>query len=177
MYALTDKGGLEMTAGWTATPGAGPRHLALHPNGTSLFSINELNGTLSHLHVDVRGNIEGKQTLSTLPKDFTDKNSTAEVVVHPSGRFVYSSNRGHDSVAAFSFGPDQTLSLMETEPTQGGHPRHIALSPNGNWLIAANRDTDNLVSFAVDPNTGTLTPSTHQAAATRPICVIFRPMK
>ena len=135
---------------------------------------DELNSTLSLLHADAQGGLQGKHTVPTLPKNFTERNSTAEVVVHPNGSFVYSSNRGHDSVAAFQIHKDSHLTRTELEPTQGGHPRHIALSPDGTWLIAANRDSNNLVSFKVDPKTGMLTPSSHKATAERPICVVFR---
>ena len=128
-----------------------------------MLDFDANNGELAHL-----------QTLTTLPVGYSGDSSTAEVVVHPSGRFVYGSNRGHDSTAVFAVDPSQgTLSLVETEPTQGGHPRHIGLDPTGRFLVAANRDSNNLVSFAIDQTTGELTPTGFETRVPQPVCVVF----
>ena len=166
---------LERHSTWKAKPGAGPRHLAFHPNGQWLFSINELNGTLTALAFnDQSGVLTEKQTIGTLPAGFSEPNTTAEVVVHPNGRFVYCSNRGHDSTAVFAIEEGTgRLSLLQVEPTQGGHPRFIGIEPTGKYLIAANRDADNLVSFRIDSETGRLTPTGHEISIPKPICVVF----
>ena len=160
---------------WKAKPGAGPRHLAFHPNGQWLYCINELNSTLAALIFDEKtGGLSELQTINTLPAGFSGHNTTAEVVVHPSGKFVYISNRGHDSTAAFAIDAQSgQLSLIEIEPTGGGHPRFIGIEPSGRYLIAANRDANNLVSFRIDPLTGALTPTGHELNVPKPMCVVF----
>ena len=175
VYRITDGTKLERVTAWKATPGAGPRHLAFHPKGQWLYSINELNATLTVLNFDSQtGNLTELQTIGTLPPDFTEPNSTAEVVVHPNGQFVYCSNRGHDSTTVFAIDTDSgRLTFVETEPTQGGHPRFIGIEPSGRYLIAANRDANNLVSFQIDPATGQLTPTGHQVSIPQPVCVVF----
>jgi len=166
---------LERYAAWKSAPGAGPRHLAFHPNGRWLFCINELNSTLSILAFEAKtGKLTEVQTVNTLPDDFNEPSATAEVVVHPNGKFVYGSNRGHDSTAVFSIDAENgRLTLVEIEPTLGGHPRFIGIEPSGNYLIAANRDANNLVSFRIDQTTGALTPTGHQVNIPQPLCVVF----
>ena len=145
------------------------------PHRGWLYCINELNSTLSVLGFDAKtGKLTELQTVGTLPSDFGGPNSTAEVVVHPSGKFVYSSNRGHDSTAAYSIDANTgRLTLIEIEPTQGGHPRFIGIEPSGNYLIAANRDANNLVSFRIDRVTGALAPTGYQVQIFQPVCVVF----
>ncbi len=175
VYQIGDGLKLERVSAWKAKPGAGPRHVALHANGRWLYCINELDSTMSVLSFDDQaGTLEEVQTISTLPADYDQPSFTAEVVIHPSGKFVYGSNRGHDSTAAFAIDQETgKLSLIEVEPTQGGHPRHIGIEPSGKYLIAANRDANNLVSFAIDPQTGALEPTGHQVESPKPICVVF----
>jgi len=163
---------LQRHATWKAKPGAGPRHLAFHPNGRWLYCINELDSTLAAFGRS--GDLANLQSISTLPPDFAATNSTAEVVIHPNGRFVYCSNRGHDSTAAFAIDAESgQLSLIEFEPTGGGHPRFIGIEPSGRYLIAANRDANNLVSFQIDQQTGTLSPTGHEVSIPQPMCVVF----
>ncbi len=175
VYRIVDGLKLERVSAWNAKPGAGPRHVALHTNGRWLYCINELDSTMSVLSFDDQaGTLAEIQTVSTLPAEYDQPSFTAEVVVHPSGKFVYGSNRGHDSTAAFAIDQETgKLSLIEIEPTQGGHPRFIGIEPSGKYLIAANRDANNLVSFAIDPQTGTLEPTGHQIESPKPICVVF----
>jgi len=172
---LGDGQSLERRSVWKAAPGAGPRHLAFHTNGRWLFCINELDSTMTVLEFDgSEGKLTEIQTLGTLPADYDQPSTTAEVVVHPSGKFVYGSNRGHDSTAAFAI--DEAtgqLTLIEIEPTQGGHPRFIGIEPGGNFLIAANRDANNLVSFRIDRDSGALEPTGHKVSIPKPICVVF----
>jgi 6-phosphogluconolactonase len=156
-------------------PGSGPRHLALSPDGRRAYVINELSSTLTTFNVDTAtGALKAVQTLSTLPTGFTGNSTTAEVTVHPSGRFVYGSNRGHDSIAVFKADPENgTLTAVDHTPTQGRTPRNFSLDPSGHWLIAANQDGDSLVVFAVDQTTGRLTPTGQTLAVGMPVCVRF----
>ena len=163
----------------TLEPGAGPRHLAFHPNGRWLFVINELASSLTAFAYDARGgSLKQLQSLSTLPATFAGNNSGAEVQVHPSGKFVYASNRGHDSIAAFAVeSRTGRLSLVAHQSTQGKTPRHFALDPTGRWLLAENQDSDNIVVFRVDAQTGRLTPAGQEVKVGSPVCVLFLALK
>ncbi len=175
VYRLLASNKLERHSAWNAGPGAGPRHLAFHPNGRWLYCINELDSTLNALDFDEKtGKLTDLQTIGTLPPDYNEESWTAEVVVHPNGRFVYCSNRGHNSTAVFSIDAGNgQLTLQEIEPTLGGHPRFIGIDPSGRYLIAANRDSNNLVSFHLDPETGAIKPTGHQVEIPKPVCVVF----
>lgn len=156
-------------------PGSGPRHLALHPDDRHAYLINELANNITVLARDSStGAMTVLQTVTTLPASFTGNNTTAEVAVHPSGRFVYGSNRGHDSIAVFAVDP-ATGKLTPTEDvsTKGKTPRNFAVDPTGHWLIAANQDSDNLVIFSIDQNTGRLTPTGQSVTVGMPVCVRF----
>jgi 6-phosphogluconolactonase len=159
----------------TLAPGSGPRHLALHPDNKHAYLINELANTITVLaHNSSTGAMTVLQTVPTLPSGFIGASTTAEVAVHPSGRFVYGSNRGHDSIAVFSVDPSTgNLTLIENVPTQGKRPRNFAIEPTGRWLIAANQDSDNLVIFTIDQNTGRLTPTGQNVTVGMPVCVKF----
>jgi 6-phosphogluconolactonase len=163
--------------GVSLAPGAGPRHLAFHPNGRLVYVINELNSTLTSFAYDgARGTLRELQTLSTLPENFVGENSCAEVQVHPSGRFVYGSNRRHDSIAAFSVEESSgKLKFLECQPTQGKTPRHFALDPSGRWLLAENQDSNNIVVFRVDLKDGRLTPTGQKVEVGAPVCLLFVP--
>ena len=156
-------------------PGAGPRHLAFHPAGRFAYVINEMASTVTAFAYDApRGVLTEDQTLSTLPPGFHGRSWTAEVRVHPSGRFLYGSNRGHDSIAVFAIDAQTgRLTVIAHEPTQGRTPRHFAIAPTGDWLLAANQDSDTLVVFRIDLQTGRLTPTGSQATAPSPVCVVF----
>lgn len=159
----------------TAVPGAGPRHLAFHPNGRLLFVLNELNSTLRSLTWDSeRGLAEPIQTLSTLPENYFGINTTAHVVVAPSGRFVYASNRGHDSIAVFSVNPDTgRMQFLERVWSYGETPRNFAIDPSGNFMYVGHQNTDNIVTFRVDQTTGRLTPTGQFTAAGQPVSIVF----
>ena len=160
-------------------PGSGPRHLAFHPNGRFVYLINEIASTITVLAYDAtRGALAEVQTISTLPEDFQGKSSCAEVQVHPSGRFVYGSNRGHDSIAMFSVEPGTgKLTCIGYEPTQGKNPRHFVLDPSGQWLLAENQDSDNIVVFRIEARTGRLTPAGQTIQVGSPVCGVFVPGK
>ncbi len=158
-------------------PGAGPRHLALHPSGRFVFLINEMGSTLTAFAYDAkRGALTELQTLSTLPETFSGDSTCAEVQVHPSGRFVYGSNRGHDSIAVFGFDPaGGQPKCLEHQSTQGKTPRHFAIDPTGQWLLVENQESDNIVVFRLDPNTGRLSPAGQSVSVGAPVCAVFVP--
>ena len=138
--------------------GSGPRHLAFHGNGRWIYALNELNGTVAHYDWDAeKGILDPKDVASTLPEDFEELNISAEILVHPSNRFLYASNRGHDSLAVFRISEsDGSLELIQRVPSGGGHPRNFVISPEGDLLAVANRDSNNIVYFAVDSKSGEL---------------------
>lgn len=154
-------------------PGSGPRHFAFHPNETRLFTINEQAATITTFLWDKRsGSLTALGSVPTRPAGVTT-GSTAEIAVHPSGRFVYGSNRGHDSIAVFTVGAGGALSLLEHESTRGQTPRNFALDPTGRWLIAANQRSNTLAVFAVDQTTGALSPIGPLTSVGSPVSIIF----
>lgn len=161
-----------------ADPGAGPRHFALNPNGNFGYVIDEMGSTVSVLRFDAAaGVLHPLQTISTLPKDFSGQNDAAEIEVHPSGKFLYASNRGHDSIAVFAIDPDKgTLTLIEYVPTKGQSPRNFEIAPSGKLLFAANEKSDNIVIFRIDAQTGRLTPTGKVLDISQPVCVRFMPI-
>jgi 6-phosphogluconolactonase len=159
-------------------PGSGPRHFAFHPDGKRAYVINELESSLTSCDYDAdRGVLTPRQTISTLPQDFKDNNSTAEVVVHPSGKFVYGSNRGMDTIAGFIIDSAGMLRINGHTPTGGRTPRNFNIDLTGQYLIAANQGSNNLVVFRVDQQTGKLTPTGQQVEIAAPVCVKFLAMK
>lgn len=159
-----------------ATPGAGPRHFAFHSNGKFGFAINELSSTItSYAWDDQRGALKTLATISTLPKGFRGDNSTAEIRVHPGGRFLYGSNRGHDSIVVYQVGPASgNLTLVEYEPTRGKTPRNFTIDPSGQWLIAANQNSDTLAVFRISDRNGALTPVGPLTKVGSPVSVVFQ---
>ena len=160
-------------------PGAGPRHLAFHPNGRFVYVINEMQSTVTAFTYDSsKGALESFQTISTQPKDFKGESTTAEIEVHPSGKFLYGSNRGLDSIAVFDIDPSRgTLKLSQFAPTQGRTPRNFSIDPTGQWLLAANQASDNIVVFKIDAASGRLTPSGTSVEAYSPVCIRFVELK
>jgi 6-phosphogluconolactonase len=158
------------------TPGSGPRHLAWHPGGT-LYVVNELSSAVSVLSWDAAlGRLSDVQTISTLPGGFAGSNTGAEILVHPNGRVVYASNRGHDSIAVFAVDDGSgRLALMETAGTGGRTPRYFAMDPSGRWLIASNRDSDTVVIFRIDRSTGRLARHGDLVAIGRPTGIAVVP--
>ncbi len=156
-------------------PGAGPRHFVFHPTGRFAYVINEMQSSVSAFSYDsAAGVLRELQTLSTLPKDFAGDNTTAEVQVDSTGKFLYGSNRGHDSVAVFAIEAGKgTLTPVEYVPTQGKTPRNFGIDPTGSYLIAANQDSDNIVVFRINPKTGRLTPTGQVLEVPSPVCVKF----
>jgi 6-phosphogluconolactonase len=159
----------------TVAPGSGPRHLVFSGDGKFVYVINEIIGTITVFSYDAAtAAMTEVQTISSLPKDFTTMNTSAEIALHPSGKFLYASNRGHDSIALFSV--DQKtgmLTFVEYQSVLGKKPRHFTLDPSGRWLIAENQDSDSVVVFSVDADTGKLKPTGQTLSMGAPVCAVF----
>lgn len=157
--------------------GSGPRHLAFHPSGRWAYLLNELGNTVMVFSWEAAaGELRHLQTLPTLPAGFTGRSSCADVHVHPSGRFVYGSNRGHDSIAIFAAdSATGRLTPIGQEPTGGRNPRNFTIDPSGTYLLAANQDSDSIVTFRIDAGTGRLLPAGHVTQAPAPVCILMLP--
>jgi 6-phosphogluconolactonase len=158
-------------------PGAGPRHLTFHPNGKHAFVINELNSTLTAYGYDAsKGSLTEIQTVSTLPQGFSGENYCADIHISADGKFVYGSNRGHDSIVVLGF--DQSngkLTYIQNVSTGGKWPRNFALDSSGRFLLVANQNTNNIVSFKIDSKTGKLAPTGHLTEVPSPVCLLMVP--
>lgn len=154
-------------------PGAGPRHLTFHPGGRYAYVTNELDSTVTAFaHDPARGTLREIQTTPALPADFKGANTCADIHLSPDGRFLYCSNRGHDSVAAFRVDARAgTLGLVSHTPTEGKTPRNFAVTPSGDFLLAANQNSDTIITFRRDAQTGRLTPAGHVAEVPSPVCL------
>jgi 6-phosphogluconolactonase len=163
----------------TVQPGSGPRHFAIHPDRPFAYVINEMTMTIGAFTRDAgSGALTALQTISTLPDGHSVQTgfSTADVQVHPSGRFLYGSNRGHDTIVSFAI-DHQTgrLTYIEHRPTQGRTPRAFGIDPTGTYLLAANQRSDSVVVFRIDKRTGRLAPTKHTVNVGSPVCVKFIP--
>ena len=179
VYAIDhDKGTLSAQTPAAIAPGSGPRHLAFHPDGQRAYVINELSNTITAFDYDAdAGTLTTIQTISTLPAGYTEVSHTADVHVHPNGRFLYGSNRGHDSIAVYAIDPDSgQLALVEIAPTGGANPRNFGLDPTGTYLVVGNHSTNDIFTFRVDPDTGKLTPTGHKVEVDTPVCHKFIPV-
>jgi 6-phosphogluconolactonase len=156
-------------------PGAGPRHFTFHPNGRYAYLINELDATITAFaYQRTDGKLRPLQTVATLPKDFTGANTCADIHVAPSGRFLYGSNRGHDSIVVFRIEPRTgQLTYVEHEPTGGQTPRNFVIDPTGSFLLVANQQTDNIVTFRLDKETGRLQATGQMMEVPAPVCLRF----
>ena len=157
--------------------GSGPRHFSFHPSGKFAYLINELSNTITVFRYDAEnGKLDTIQTISTLPEGYAGTSYTAEVLVHPSGKFVYGSNRGDDSIAVFSVADDGRLSLVEIESTGGKTPRNFAIDPTGRFLFAENQASDSIELFEIDSITGHLEPTGQTIEVATPVCIKFLPL-
>lgn len=156
-------------------PGSGPRHFALHPSGRFAYGLNELSSTVTVYAFDSEaGALSVQQTASTLPEGFETENYTAEIYVHPTGRFVYASNRGHDSIAIFAIDPENgRIEPRGQVSTRGEWPRNFAFDPSGQFLLAANQNSDNIAVFRIDQESGALEPTGTDLAIDAPVCLLF----
>ncbi len=159
--------------------GAGPRHAAFSPSGKLFYVTSELNSTVTVYSYDAKGGgLRELQAVSTLPKDFSGENDTAEITVHPNGKFLYVSNRGRDSIAVFSIDPRKgTLTPVADIATQGKTPRNFAIDPTGKFLLAANQNSNSIVVFKIDPATGALTLNGQSVEVPSPVDITFVPIE
>ncbi len=162
-----------------AAAGAGPRHFVFQPDAKFAYIINEMASTVSVFQYDAAGGVlRPRRTIASLPRSFTGHNDDAEIQVDASGKFLYASNRGHDSITVFTIDASTgTLTPVEYVPTKGQSPRHFAIDPSGSFLIAENEKSDNIVLFRIDSKTGRLTPTDKTIEVSQPVCVVFVPAK
>lgn len=178
IYRFDERAGklIPSTPAWAdLKPGAGPRHLEFSPDGSRLYVANELDSSLTVFSLDRRtGGLEHRQTLSTLPAGFEGENFPADVHIARSGRFVYVSNRGHDSIAAFAVETEKgVVSSVQHQPTGGTWPRNFTIDPTGAYLLVANQRSNTITVFAIDPEAGTLAPNGQSADVPSPVCLKF----
>jgi len=160
-----------------ARRGAGPRHMVFHPDGRFAYVVNELNSTVTAFRYYANaGVLHDVHTVSTLPEHFEGANTGAEIDVHPSGKFLYVSNRGHNSVVLFDVDADQgTLAYVEEQGTGGFKPRHFGIDPSATYLAVGNQDSDTILVARIDAGNGRLKPSGVFAHAPSPVCMQFLP--
>jgi 6-phosphogluconolactonase len=158
--------------------GSGPRHIAIRPGGKFVYVVSELSSTVTAFRFNARaGTLHELQTVTTLPKEFSGRNDTAEIALHPSGRFLYASNRGHESIAVFAIHATKgTLTFVANVPTGGKEPRHFAIDPGGNYLLAENQLSNNIVVFKIDLASGGLTPTGDVIDVPSPVDLAFSPV-
>jgi 6-phosphogluconolactonase len=156
------------------TPGMGPRHFAFSPDGASMVVIGELDSTLVSFAIEEDGALTAVSSVSTLPAEKSAGSACAHVLFAPDGRFVYGSNRGHDSIAVAAFGAaSRALEIVEIVPTGGKEPRNFTLDPSGNWLLAANQNSDTITVFRRDADSGHLTPTGTSVETPSPVALLF----
>jgi len=159
-----------------APPGAGPRHLTFHPNGKRVYVINELKNSVTWFDYQPEsGRLTERQTISSLPEGFAGQSACADVKITPDGRFLYGTNRGHDSIAIFRIGQDGRLTRIGLEPSRGQGPQNLLITPDGKWLLCANMPANHVVVFRIDLPTGGLKPVGDPVALPMPACIRFVP--
>lgn len=156
-------------------PGSGPRHLAFHPDGKFAYVLSEMASSVTVFSYKPKtGSFSVLQTVSTLPNDYSGPKEAAEIAVHLSGKYLYTSNRGHDSIAVFAIDQKKgTLKSLGQVLTGGKTPRHFAIDPTGTYLLAENQESNNIVVFHIDPATGSLTPTGQTVDVPSPVCLTF----
>ncbi|WP_264499626.1 lactonase family protein [Luteolibacter flavescens] len=166
-------------AAWSSAPGAGPRHMDFSPDGKHAYVVNELDNTVAACRFDdEKGTLETIGTVPTLPADWTGESTTAEIQVHPGGKYVYASNRGHDSIAVFARDTATGgLTSIQIAPCGGKTPRHFTLSPDGKWLLCAHQESNTISALPLDPATGKLGEPKSTVPCPTPICIVFLPVE
>ncbi len=168
------KGTLKRASAEEMKPGSGPRHFAFNPKSNHAYAINELTSTITVMEYNKKsGELSTIQDIPTLPRDFTGKSFTAEVRVSPDGRFVYGSNRGHDSIAVLRVGDDHKLTLIQIESINGKTPRNFNLDPSGKFLLTAGQNSGRIRVFEIDQKTGRLKKTDHSVKIPSPVCIRF----
>jgi 6-phosphogluconolactonase (cycloisomerase 2 family) len=176
VFRLTDDG-LARVSEASVAPGAGPRHIAFDLGSKRFYVVNELNATVTSFSYDPGTGQIGKelQTVSTEPAGYDGPHSTAEIAVHPSGKFLYASNRGHNSIVGYRIDPSTGLLSVIGFATQGvNFPRNFAIDPTGKWLYVANQKSDTIVQFEINPETGELKPTGQVTPSITPVAIVFR---
>ena len=170
-----ERGKLNKHAEVGVQAGAGPRHLTFHPNGKFAYLVNELNATLvGYRYHSEAGSFEELQTVPALPGDFTDENLCAAIKVSPDGKFLYASNRGHDSIVCFRIDENTGMLTYRSHTSTGGkEPRDFAIDPTGNFLLAANQKSHTIVTFKINLESGDLSRTGHEVALSMPVCLKF----
>ena len=155
-------------------PGSGPRHLTFHPNGKSVYLINELKNTVTYFDYEPQsGKLTTQQTISTLPADFDGVTHTADVKITPNGKFLYGTNRGHDSIACYRIGDDGMLRMIKIQPSMGKGPQNLLVTPDGQWLICANMPGNNVIVFKINSETGELTATGEPVTVPMASCICW----
>lgn len=172
-YEVSDQGKLTLLHHYQTALGAGPRHLFFHPHHKIAYLINELNATIDVLFYDGMGEFEHFQTVSTLPEDYDGQKWASAIKLSADGKFLYASNRAHNSIAVFEVIADGSLKLIEIVPTDGLNPRDFTLSPDQHYLIAAHQDSPNATVFKRDPATGRLSSLSHDFYVPEAVCTVF----
>lgn len=172
-YEVSDQGKLTLLHHYKTAPGAGPRHLVFHPHHKIAYLINELNATIDVLFYDGMGEFEHFQTVSTLPEDYDGQKWASAIKLSADGKFLYASNRAHNSITVFEVIADGSLKLIEIVPTDGLNPRDFTLSPDQHYLIAAHQDSPNATVFKRDPATGRLSSLSHDFYVPEAVCTVF----
>jgi 6-phosphogluconolactonase len=158
----------------TLSPGTGPRHVAFSRDGKFMYVLGEIKSTVTVFANEANESYRSIQIISTLPEGFSGRNDTAEIAMHPNGKWLYASNRGHDTIAGFEVEPGKgTLRLIADVPTGGKEPRHFAIDPAGKYLLAENESSDSIVTFRIDAASGKLTPTGDVAQVPAPVCLAF----
>ncbi len=158
------------------TPGSGPRHLVFHPGGKLVYVINELANTITVFDWNAAdGTLKEKQTIATLPANFTGKSYTADLKITPDGKLLYGTNRGHDSLASYRIAEDGTLTLLAIDPSGGKGPQNLLITPDGRWLLCANMPGNNIVVFKIDSASGGITPQGDPVEVPMASCIRWSP--
>ncbi|MDT0646528.1 lactonase family protein [Zunongwangia sp. F260] len=157
--------------------GAGPRHFTIYEEIKLAYSVNELNSTVTVFKIKDSGGLEIIQNISALPEDFSERNSAADIHLHSSGNFLYTSNRGHNSIAAFAVDEEGKLSTLDFYPTDGKTPRNFAIAPKGDFLYVANQDSGEISIFSINQKTGELTQKLPNVEVKTPVCIEFVPVE
>lgn len=166
---------LRLNGAAETAPGAGPRHLIFHPNGKYMYVINELLNTVSLFDYDAEtGELSKRQTIATLPSDFEGVSHTADLKITPDGKYLYGTNRGHDSIACYRLSADGSLALLEIVPSLGKGPQNLAIAGGGKLLICANMPGNNVAVFRIDAASGKITSVGAPLEVTSPSCIMIR---
>jgi len=156
-----------------ANAGAGPRHVRFHPNQQWMYGIDELSGSITRYDFDIgTGNLIRRETVTTLPDNFNGENWCADLAITPGGRFLYGTNRGHDSIAAYRIGKGGLLDPIAITPSGGKSPQNLEITADGRWLLVANMSGGNVAVFAIDPVTGKLSQSATRYPIAHPACIV-----